>query len=133
MSQSTSTQKFPVHLLTTSKTRTPFKFEAQNYAQVEGVSKFSPLGPLFAENQLLSESQASYPCYYKRYVDGIIVVFYKKSHGNWFKTHLQRSFIINFTHDDFPNNRVFPLDISFQSEEYLRALCTRVLTQAFFI
>ena len=51
------------------------------------------------------------------YVNDIIAVFHKPSHVNWSETRLQRGSVLKFTHEDFPNNHVHFLDISFSIEE----------------
>ena len=70
------------------------------------------LGPLFA---VLYISRLENKLY--RYVGDIIAVFQKPSHTNWFKIRLQRGSALKYTHENFPNNRVYFLEISFPIQE----------------
>ena len=81
----------------------------------------NPLGPNFAdfymtstENTLLSQDRAPNPKYYKPYMNKILAVFSKRSHVNLFKTRMKRLTILNSTHEEFNDNNIHFLDISFK-------------------
>ena len=122
-------------LLQICTTETPFSFKNETFIQTDGVSMGSPLGPTFAdmymseiENKILLQPDQCNPQYYRRYVDDILAIFNSKEDIETFKSKLQRSSVLEFTHEEAEGNSFHFLDVSllfnedgtFQTTTYIK-------------
>ena len=75
-------------------------FDNKYYSQIDGVAVGSPLGPTLANiflcyhksNWLEGFSKDFKPVYYKRYVDGIFVLFNKPEHTKFFLEYINKKY-----------------------------------------
>ena len=109
-------------LLRVCTSESPSKNEIETFIQTDGVSLGSPLGPTFAdiymfetENQLLSQPNLCNPLYYRRYVDDIMAFFNSKEDLEIFKSKMQITSALEFTHEEAKGNSIHLSSIKMES------------------
>ena len=100
-------------------TETPFTSKTETFIQTDGVSMGSPLVPTFAhiymsefENNILSQPDPRNPSYYRRCVDDILAIFSNQKDLESFKSKMQNTSALDFTHEEAEGNSFHFLGIS---------------------